>query len=142
MEGACGVPARTGGELAALAQCHVAPAEPREVIQHAATDDAAADDEHLHVALHGFIFPTLSFENPAGPSAAACLSSGRRLRRRGAILSRASYFFRRHTARGAPASRGATGVRGKDGRLPRSDPPPVPVAHGPPPPHALCPCPF
>jgi len=32
------------------------------VIQHAAADDAAADDEHLHVALHGFIFPTLILE--------------------------------------------------------------------------------
>src|SRR5439155_13055219 len=44
------VPRGAAGELAALQQDHVAPAEAREVIRGAAADDAAADDDRARVA--------------------------------------------------------------------------------------------
>ena len=52
MEGAGRVPARAGGQFLALAKRNVAPAELRQVVEHTAADDAAAYDQHLHMALH------------------------------------------------------------------------------------------
>ena len=48
-----GMPGRAGGQLVPLDQRDIAPAEPRQVIQHAAADDPAADHHHPRMRLHG-----------------------------------------------------------------------------------------
>src|SRR3546814_1024984 len=47
-----GVPGRPGGELAALQQHDVAPAGLGQMIEHAAADNAAADDCDLDMRFH------------------------------------------------------------------------------------------
>ena len=47
------MPGGARGEFVALEQHHVGPAEPREVVQRAAPDRTAADDDHPCVALQG-----------------------------------------------------------------------------------------
>ena len=47
------VPGGARGEFVALEQDHVGPAEAREVVQRAAADRAAPDDDHPRVALQG-----------------------------------------------------------------------------------------
>ena len=55
-----GVPGRARGELGALDQHDVGPAGLGEMIEHAAADDAAADDGDLDMRLSCAPHPTLS----------------------------------------------------------------------------------
>ena len=57
VEAAGGVPGRAGGELGALDEHHVAPAEPGEVVEHAAPDHPAADHRHPDMGLHDCFLP-------------------------------------------------------------------------------------
>ncbi len=52
VEAAGGMPGRAGGELVALQQHDIAPPRLGEVIEHAATHHAAADDGHLNMRFH------------------------------------------------------------------------------------------
>ena len=54
-EQARGVPGRAGGQLPALHQHHVGPPLPREVVEGAGPDDAAADDHDTGMGLHDAI---------------------------------------------------------------------------------------
>ena len=65
VEAARGVPGRAGGELGALDKHRVAPAEPGEVIEHAAPDHPAADHRHPHMGLHDCSRP-VCFRQPRG----------------------------------------------------------------------------
>jgi len=52
VEAAGGMPGGAGGELVALDQHHIAPAGLGEMVEHAATHHAAADDGHLNMRFH------------------------------------------------------------------------------------------
>ena len=52
VEAARRVPRGSGGELRALDQHDVLPAELGQMVEHAAADDAAADDGYLHMGFH------------------------------------------------------------------------------------------
>ena len=54
VEAARRVPGRTGGQLGALDEHDIAPAEPGEVVKHAAPDHPAPDHRDLHIGFHGF----------------------------------------------------------------------------------------
>jgi hypothetical protein len=49
MEAARGMPTRTGGELLALAQCDILPAQLGQMVEDTAADDTAADNERLNM---------------------------------------------------------------------------------------------
>jgi len=65
MEATGGVPCGSGGEFRSLDQHHVLPAELGEVVQHAAADDAAANDGHLHMGFHLSVPSFILAANPA-----------------------------------------------------------------------------
>jgi len=65
MEAARRMPGGPGSQLRSLDQQHVLPAELGEVIQNAATDDAAPDDGNLHVGLHATRPSVTLAANPA-----------------------------------------------------------------------------
>jgi hypothetical protein len=52
VEAARGMPGRAGGQLRALDEQHVTPAQLGQVVEHAAPDHAAADHRHPHMRLH------------------------------------------------------------------------------------------
>ena len=72
-----GMPGRAGGQFVPLDQHDVPPAEPRQVIEHAAADDAAADHHHPCLRLHG--------PPPAGP---LCQQAALRRKRRSRFWER------------------------------------------------------
>ena len=99
MERARRVPARSGGQFPAFAKRHIAPAELRQMVEHAAADDAAADDQHLHMGLHRVGFAAIAFrelcnetsassKRPRPPEASVRASSGGAQAQGRAFLSR------------------------------------------------------
>ena len=53
VEAPCRVPGRAGGQLGALDEHDIAPAQPGEVVEHAAPHHPAADHRDPHVGFHG-----------------------------------------------------------------------------------------
>ena len=53
------VPARSGGQFFAFAERDIPPAELRQMVQNAAADNTAADDQRLDMAFHQFRIPVI-----------------------------------------------------------------------------------
>ena len=80
VEAARRVPGRARGQLVALDQDDVAPAELGQVIEHAAADDAAADDGHLDMGFHRCASAKCLANMPSAGAAVAATAKDARIR--------------------------------------------------------------